>query len=95
VNITGITVVKDGKEVDQFFIYCENHGYYYNGRPPLVSGCRDCWEVYYTGQVAQSPGDKKELTEQLESAVRHAAELEDKGMWDFVPDHKVEFSTEN
>jgi len=87
-----IGTTRNGK--DEFVAMCPTHNYYYNGRPPLVTGCQDCWEAYYFCQVAQSK-DIKESVDQLEMAVRHAAELEDKGLWDFKPDHKVEFGQED
>ena len=88
-QIIGLTVTRNGKETEEFFLKCDEHNWYYNGRPPLTTGCKDCWLVFYYGQLAQSGADKKELVDQLESAIRHAAELEDKGLFDFKPDFKV------
>lgn len=94
-EVVGITRMKNGKEVDEFVLRCQTHDAYYTGRPPLIHGCAECWEIYLVGQVAQSPKDKRELVDQLESVIKHSAELEDKGLWDFVPDHKVEFGHED
>lgn len=84
-----IGITRNG--VDQFVASCQKHGYFYCGRPPLTTGCADCWEVYFFCQVAQSK-NIPEAVDQLECAVRHSAELEDKGLWDFVPnfDFKIE-----
>jgi hypothetical protein len=87
-----IGITRNGKE--EFVACCPNHNYYYNGRPPLTTGCPDCWEAYYFCQVAQSK-NIKESVDQLDLAVRHAAELEDKGEWDFVPDFHVKIEKEN
>jgi hypothetical protein len=84
VEITGITRLRDGKEVDEFVVSCPEHNYYYSGRPPLTTGCRECWTVFYWSQWAIA-GAKPEHLDQLESAIRHAAELEDKGGFDFTP----------
>lgn len=86
-----IGISRNGK--DEFVAHCPTHDYYYNGRPPLVSGCADCWECFYFCQVAQSK-DIRESVDQLEMAVRHAAELQTKGQWDFVPDFHVKIETE-
>lgn len=79
-ELVGIT--RNGQ--DEFVVRCEDHNYYYNGRPPLVSGCPECWNVYYFCQVAQSK-DIRESVDQLESAVRHTKELVESGKWDFKP----------
>ena len=94
-ELTGITRIKNGKEVDEFVAYCPDHNYYYNGRPPLTTGCRECWTVYYFCQWAMSDGDKKTNLDQLESAIRHTAESIDKGEWDFKPKFDVKIEKEN
>lgn len=87
-----IGITRNG--VDQFVASCQKHGYFYNGRPPIVTGCVDCWEAYYFGNTARSK-DIKESVDQLECAVRHAAELEDKGLWDFTPTYDFKIDKEN
>jgi hypothetical protein len=84
----------DGKEQEQFVVGCEDHNFWYKGTPPLTSGCRGCWEAFFIGQWCQA-GGKPEHVDQLEEAIRHAAELEDKGLWDFKPQFKVDISKEN
>lgn len=84
----------DGKEVEEFVVGCEIHEFWCKGLPPLTHGCRECWSAYYFHQWAQA-GANPEHIDQLESAVRHAAELEDKGQWDFKPHFKVDISKEN
>ena len=81
------TTFVDAKGVveDRFVIRCEEHNWFYTGRPPLTTGCRECWLTYYTGQLAQKGGDFKESVAQLESALRHAGEMADKGDFDFQP----------
>jgi hypothetical protein len=90
-DITGVTRLRDGKEVDEFVVGHSEHNYFYQGRPPLVS-CRECWHAYYFAQWALA-GAKPEHLDQLESAVHHMKEQIEKGEWDFKPkleDFKVE-----
>jgi hypothetical protein len=75
----------NGVAEDCFVIRCEKHNWFYNRRPPLTTGCSDCWHVYYTGQLAEKGGDFVQHVDQLESAIRHAAELDTKGEFDFKP----------
>lgn len=63
---------------------CEKHNYAFKGRPPMTTGCWDCWMSYYFTQACLSK-DPKESVEQLESAIMHATEQMDKGEWDFTP----------
>lgn len=91
-----IRAISKGKEV--CFLRCETHNWFYKGIPPLVSGCNSCWLCYFMGQLAESETeDQKAAIEQLESAIHHAAELDDKGEFDFVPyaHPEVDFSKEN
>ena len=89
-NITGVTRIdKNGNPVDEFVIGCEEHNFWYKGIPPLTHGCRSCWEAYFIGQWAQA-GGKPEHVDQLESAIRQACELADKGLWDFKPQFNVQ-----
>lgn len=91
-EFVGITKLVDNKEVDEFVAGCSEHNYWYKGRPPLTSGCRECWAAYFVSEWARG-GAKQEHVDQLESALRHAAELADKGDFDFKPkleDFKVE-----
>lgn len=93
-EIVGRTVIKDGKETDEFVVGCPEHNFWYKGQPPITTGCRECWAAYYFAQAAIAGGDMKEHVEQLESAIRHAAELDDKGEFDFQPkleDFKIEY----
>jgi hypothetical protein len=94
-DIIGVTRTRDGVEVDEFVIKCGTHEFFYKGQPPLTHGCSDCWLCYFFGQLVQSKGDIHMNVDQLEEAIRHAAELAEKGEWDFVPDFNVEFSKEN
>ena len=91
----GRTVERDGKEVDEFVLKCSTHDFYYKGLPPLTHGCSDCVLVYFWGQLAQAGGDIKAHVDQLESAIHHAAELADKGQWDFKPEFQVRIDKEN
>lgn len=92
-EITGISRLIDGKEVDEFVVGCPEHNFWYKRRPPLVS-CRECWTAYFYGQWAEA-GGKPELVEQLEAAIRHTAESIDKGEWDFTPDFSMKIEHEN
>jgi len=83
-----IGITRDGE--DQFVVKCEIHDWYFAGHPPLTTGCRECWNAYYFAQIALATGDKYTLVQQLESAIRHTAELVDKGAWDFVPNMQIE-----
>lgn len=94
-DIIGTTRVKNGQEVDEFVIKCSTHDFWYKGQPPLIHGCKDCWLCYFMGQLVQSGGDVHMKVDQLEEVIKHAAELAEKGEWDFVPDFKVEFGKEN
>lgn len=94
-EIIGTTRIKDGIECDEMVVKCSEHEFYYKGRPPLTHGCADCWLVYFFGQIAQSSQDAKLNVDQLEAAIKHAAELVEQGKWDFKPSYEVEFGTEN
>lgn len=83
-EITGVTRLVNGKEVEEFVVSCPEHQYFYKGKPPITHGCRECWHAYFFAQWAVA-GAKLEDVDQLESAIRHAAELEDKGEFDFKP----------
>lgn len=89
-EIRGITRLVDGKEVDQFVVLCPVHNYFFNGRPPLTTGCSECWEAYYFAQTAIAGGDISQNVDQLESAIRHTAELASKGEFDFNPKLEIE-----
>lgn len=84
-EIVGRTVIKDGKEVNEFVVGCPDHGYWFKGQPPIVHGCRECWAAYYFASWAIG-GGKTEHVDQLEEAIRHAGELADKGEFDFKPE---------
>lgn len=85
-EFVGITRVVDGKEVDLFVARCAEHNYYYRGKPPITSGCHSCWETFFISQWAEN-GGKPEDVDKLESIIRRAAELDDKGEFDFKPVH--------
>jgi hypothetical protein len=92
-EIVGVTRLRDGKEVDEFVVGCPEHNYWFKGKPPLTTGCAECWHSYYFAQVALAGGNIEEHVEQLESAIRHAAEADDRGEFDFKPkleDFKIE-----
>lgn len=93
-EVTGITRLIGGKEVEQFVVGCSEHNYWYKGAPPLTSGCRECWHAYFFAQIARSEGDKYSHFQQLESAIRHVAESVEKGEWDFKPDFDVKIDHE-
>ena len=90
----GITRLVDDKEVDLFVATCPEHNYYYKGKPPLTSGCRSCWEAYFISEWAIA-GAKKEDVDKLESVVRHAAEADAKGEFDFKPKFEIDIQHEN
>ena len=93
-DIVGVTRVdKNGKESDEFVIGCEQHGFWYKGTPPLTHGCKECWSAFFVGQWVQG-GAKEEDVDKLESAIRHAAELQDKGLWDFKPGYDIKIDKE-
>lgn len=94
-EIIGTSRLKDGIEVDEFVIRCSEHPYFFAGRPPITTGCSDCWLVFYFGNLVRSKGDMKMNLDQLEQAIRHAGELAEKGEFDFKPDFSVDISTEN
>lgn len=92
-EIVGVTRLKNGQEVDEFVVGCPEHNYWYKGKPPLTTGCRECWTAYYFANTAIAGGDMKDHVEQLESAIRHTAELVEAGKFDFEPkleDFKIE-----
>lgn len=90
----GITRVIDGKDVDLFVAACPDHNYYYKGQPPLTSGCPSCWQAYYLSEWAIA-GAKKEDVDKLESVIRHAAEADSKGEFDFKPKFEIDIKHEN
>lgn len=92
-------------------VYCGRHQYYgpmnetkaYRVNPfgkeirnSPVEGCSRCWEVYFLHEIANAPPSKRdELLTQLEEAVHHAAELEDKRLFDFVVQRHADIKYEN
>jgi hypothetical protein len=92
-DIVGVTRTKDGKEVEEFVIGHSEHSYWYKGKPPLTHGCRECWTAYFVAQFAQSNGEAD--VDQLEAGIRHAAELAEKGQFDFKPDYSVKIEHED
>lgn len=90
----GVTRLVNGKEEDQFVASCPTHNFYYKGMPPLTSGCRECWTAYFVSEWAVG-GAKKEDIDKLESAIRHAGELADKGQFDFKPEFDLQIEKEN
>lgn len=83
-EITGVTRLKDGKEIEEFVVGCPDHNYWFKGMPPITHGCRECWLAYFFAQWAIAGGDKSNI-DQLEEAIRHSGELVDKGGFDFKP----------
>jgi hypothetical protein len=83
-EITGITRLRDGKEVDEFVVGCAEHNFWYRGKPPITHGCRECWHAFFYAQWALAGGGQDKL-EQLESAIRHMGEAIDRGEFDFKP----------
>jgi hypothetical protein len=83
-EFVGVTRVRDGKEVNEFVVGCPEHNFWYSGRPPLTTGCRECWSAFYLAQWSMA-GSHKEHIDQLEEAVHHAGELAAKGQFDFKP----------
>ena len=92
-DITGITRLQDGKEVDQFVVGHSDHNYWYTGRPPLTHGCKECWAAYFFGDWVQA-GAKPEKIDALESAIMHAKEKIEKGEWDFEPQFEMKIEHE-
>lgn len=90
----GIIRLVKGKEVDMFVATCPEHNYYFKGKPPLTSGCRSCWEAFFISEWALA-GAKTEDIDRLESAIRHIAEQDDKGQFDFKPEFKLEVQDES
>ena len=84
-EIVGVTRIKDGEETNEFVVGCPEHSYWYKGKPPLTTGCRECWTAYYFAQAARGNADFRTNVDQLESAIRHTAELVSKGEFDFKP----------
>jgi len=67
---------------------CGRHNYVYKrgGLPPLMSGCPECWKVYFVSQFCMTPkANQAEFVEGLEEALHHAAECDDRGEFDFIP----------
>lgn len=78
----------DANGVLSLYPHCEVHRYFYqNGTPPIVSGCKDCWNVYYFTQFAQMKvEERQDSVDLLESGIHHLIEANKKGEWDFKPD---------
>lgn len=85
--------MKNGKEENVFVVGCETHNFWYKGMPPLTHGCAECWHSYFFGRWAET-GAKQEQVDQLESVIRHAAELAEKGEFDFKPDYEMKIENE-
>jgi len=54
--------------------------------PKPFSGCRDCWQVYWTRTVARiPPGERREWLEKIWATLRVMTEMVEKGTWDYQP----------
>lgn len=83
------------RDKEKCYLRCEHHNWYYDGKPPLVSGCASCWFTYFMGQRAQmKPEYMDEQLEALEGAIKHVIEAEKNGTWDFVPYDRPEIKVE-
>jgi hypothetical protein len=92
----GITrLSKKGLSEECFVLRCEEHNWFYTGRPPLTTGCRECWLTYYTGELARKGGDLSIEVDKLEAVIRHAAEADSKGEFDFKPEFQMEINKDN
>ena len=77
------------------YVYCGIHGYFGSNKPPETRGCSKCWFAYYFYDMATTPPDRRyERMKELEMVVHHLAESEDKGVWDFKPLLKPEWTIE-
>ena len=88
----------ENKDTRKAIIMCRKHGYVGN-IPPMVSGCSNCWLVYFTKQLGQvRPEKREEMLGNLERSIRNMTQMEDVGLMDFQPylhpefqiDHNVE-----
>ena len=85
----------NGESEDCFFLRCEEHNWFYTGRPPITTGCRECWHTYYVGELARKGGDFKVEVDKLEGVIRHTAEADDKGEFKFTPEFDFKVENEN
>lgn len=82
-------------------MYCGLHKYYgpskTNKEIKPHKNCARCWFVFYVhDMVSTPPHHRAERLEALEEVLHHAAELDDKGQFDFKPylHPKVEIGSE-
>lgn len=91
-----------GKKVT---VFCGTHGYFPETIgveatgliPPMETRCPDCWKAYYLTYFAKLPANMRaQRLDELEAALNHAAEFEDKNEFDFKLDRhpKIAFSHE-
>ena len=87
----------DGGE-PKAYLRCEVHNWFFNNRPPLVSGCTSCWMCYYLGQRAQMKPELMDMgLQELETALLHMQEECKSGKWDLdlYPHPEVHIEKEN
>ena len=90
-------------------VYCGQHMYFPCSQgiekhaliPPTPGTesfkCPNCWKAYFLVQISNLPPEKQGARlEELDKAANHACEMEDAGLFDFIPyiRPKIEFSEE-
>lgn len=69
--------------VEQCFVRCEKHNYFFNARPPETKGCAECWFAYYVGQRAMMKPSQMDIgLGELELAIHHMEDEIAKGDFD-------------
>ena len=78
---------------DQIIVSCPKHNYTWGAMPPQSEGCKFCWKAWFLYDITNCPPElRQERMERAYQVARHAAELADRGKFDFeLPRHpKIE-----
>ncbi len=74
---------------DKVIVSCPRHNYIWGAMPPEPNGCKFCWKAWFLYDMVNCPEElRQERMERAYQFSRHAAELAEKGKFDFdVPRH--------
>lgn len=88
-------LAEDPLDKNRVLLSCKRHRYVASSTPPQPLHCKECWEAYFWYMIASTPPHlREERLHQLETAVRHACEEEDRGEFTFEPFDHPEFKIE-
>jgi hypothetical protein len=77
------SILADVMDTNRVQLVCGTHNYIAQEKPPTSTGCKQCWQAWWTHKIATTPAHLRE--ERLEAAtvmLRHANEAYERGEFD-------------